>query len=725
MYFYDTETCGLHGPAVLIQYAIDDGPVVLHNIWKLPIIDTLTLIEDMMANEVCGFNLVFDQFQLSKIYNMLRLHHDYDAYPEDIIIDLANQEVPSQEGPCLRPKAALDLMLHARKGPFQSTMNRKPIRIKRIPTILAENLAKKLEELIPLNNIYFARRKRKAPQWQVRDTDDPMFKDLEMKFEPSTALKALALHALGIEEDRILLLGDIGIDKTWYPKEDKYVPYGSNWPEVIRHHISYWAFNRFGKMYAENDVIYTRDLYKYFGSPPTGDVDSELACMVAAVRWKGYKVDISGLKELRKQAHLAFEGTPTAPNMVMKYITMNMSDTEKIVMKGTGKVILQEVMKWGDHPAAKAAREVMNAREAQKEVELYDKLIKAGKFHAGFRIIGTKSTRMSGSDGLNPQGIKKDGKVRSKFPLSPDGMVLCGGDFSSFEVSLMEAEWKDKNLREQLLSGKKIHAIFATKLYPGCTYEEVMAEEKAGVFNNKYINGTRYKDGKQGIFGMGYGGTEFTLESKLGIPHDIAVKAFEDFGKDYTGVAAARQKIFDMFCSMRQPNGIGTAVEWHEPKEYIESMFGFKRYFTLENKICKALYDLAQEPPKEWKRYKLKVTRRDRQQTAVGALQSALYGAAFQIQSANMRAAGNHVIQSPGATLTKQLQYELWELQPRGICKWHIMPMNVHDEIMAPMLPDLVNQATNIVETFVKKNKEIIPLLKIKWKEGIQSWGEK
>ena len=70
-------------------------------------------------------------------------------------------------------------------------------------------------------------------------------------------------------------------------------------------------------------------------------------------------------------------------------------------------------------------------------------------------------------------------------------------------------------------------------------------------------------------------------------------RAYADFVKRYPGIDKARNKTFDAFCSMRQPAGIGSAVVWAEPAEYIETFLGFRRYFTLENKICKALFDLA------------------------------------------------------------------------------------------------------------------------------------
>src|SRR5262249_20295005 len=91
------------------------------------------------------------------------------------------------------------------------------------------------------------------------------------------------------------------------------------------------------------------------------------------------------------------------------------------------------------HPASRRAQEVLDARMAEKEIELYDKLIQAGRFHASFKIIGTLSSRMAGADKLNPQGVKKTKEVRKRFPLAPDGYQLCGGDFQSFEVVLADA----------------------------------------------------------------------------------------------------------------------------------------------------------------------------------------------------------------------------------------------------------------------------------------------
>ena len=745
--FYDTETCGLHGLAVLIQYAEEDGPVTMHSIWTEQVIDTLKLIEWMMEHEVIGFNLAYDHFHLSKIYSIWSLVADPHVYPEDIIDEIAALEPLGRDGMCLKPRAACDVMLHARKGKYQSTMDRKDIRIRKIPTAIAWDVAEYLEENVKLSDIYFARRKDKnAPHWAVFDRDDGSeFKDIVLKFKASAALKNLAIHALGKDPNTVLRYG--AIEPTTFPVEVGYAPYalaiskaphwrakvkkgsgyrrGYTWPAIIRDHISHWNSNKLARTYAQDDVIYTRELYEHLGSPEPGDNDSELACMVGASRWKGYTVDIEKLKELRRQTIIKAESAPKSPNAVKNYISEVMTADEKtifeIVSEGsTKKTILEEIANtWVDEnaiptDAAKRAKEVLDARQAKSEIDLLDKLIIAGRFHASFAIIGALSGRMSGSGGdLNAQGIKREKYIRECFPLAASGLVICGGDFDSFEVVLAIAHYGDKKLEAEVLSGKKIHALFGMHVYPNMTYEQILADKE------------KYTRSKSAVFAMIYGGEAFTLKTRLGVPLETAEKAYQLFIKEYPDVGKGRRRVFDMFCSMRQPKGIGTAVEWHEPSDYIETMFGFRRYFTLENQICKALFNLARRPPEQWKQYKGKVIRRDREQNIVGACSSALYAAAFGIQAANMRAAGNHVIQGSGAQITKQVQRKVWDLQPCGVNTWVVQPMNIHDEIMCPTVVGKINEVRDIVNSAVESFRTEVPLIKMEWHSSLQTWADK
>jgi DNA polymerase I-like protein with 3'-5' exonuclease and polymerase domains len=180
-----------------------------------------------------------------------------------------------------------------------------------------------------------------------------------------------------------------------------------------------------------------------------------------------------------------------------------------------------------------------------------------------------------------------------------------------------------------------------------------------------------------------------------------------------------------MFQSMKQAGGVGTAIEWNDPAEYIESMFGFRRYFTLETQVSKTLFNLARRPPKHLRGIKGKVMRRDREQTTSGAVMSALYAAAFALQASVTRAAGNHVIQSSGAQITKKVQRNIWDIQPHGVSEWLVQPMNIHDEIMCPTHPSKTDELKKVVDLTVESFREKVPLIKMEWETGLKSWADK
>lgn len=742
MIFYDTETCGFHGLCVLIQWAEDDGPIYLYNVWDEPIWKTLRLIELFMGEELCGFNLAFDHFHLCKLYTVFSLFSNKNVKPRDHIEEIALLEPKGRDGLCLKPKAACDIMLHARKGKYQSTMNRRNITVRKIPAIICEVVRNLLEETVKLDDIYFARRKDShAPRWSIvdrKDCDD--FKDIVLRFKASSALKNLAIHALGVDPQEVLRFGDIAVEKNFNPIELGYAPFalaisspekhwtakvkkngvwkkGHAWPALIYRHISHWYSNNLARQYAEDDVKYTRDLWKHLGSPKAGDDDSELACSIGASRWKGYKVDIEGIKELRKEAYKLSVSAPKAPGQAKIYLTEVMDEVEVLGFgTSTNRILLEELISsedWKGHPVQVRAREVLDARMAKWECDLYDKLLLAGRFHASFNVIGALSSRMSGADSLNPQGIKRAKVIREKFPLATDTMVLCGGDFDAFEVVLAIAYYGDRRLEEEVKSGKKIHALFGTKVYPDMTYEEILADKE------------KYTRSKSGVFALIYFGNAFTLKKRLGVPIEIAEKAYQDFIFTYPGIGKGREKIINMFQSMKQVGGIGTAIEWSEPVEYIESMFGFRRYFTLETQICRTLFKLAQKPPKHLRMYRGKVVRRDREQTVSGATQSALYAAAFALQATVTRAAGNHVIQSSGAQITKRVQRRIWDIQPSGIGLWLVQPMNIHDEIMCPTAPEKIVRVKNVVDEAVESFRSTVPLIKMEWTSALKSWADK
>lgn len=773
---------GFHGLPVILQYAVDDGPVKIHNFWTTPIKVSLNLIKWMMehGSGITAFNIAFDMFHLNKVYNVFNSYHDHDELPINIIEELALLEPGARDGLCVKPIAACDLMLHAKRGPYQSLMDRKPIRIKRVPTPIAFQLAAKLEENIKLKDIYFASFKDKTrKRWQVHDIEkadgkiDPNFKDIVLRFAPSVGLKALAVDALNLP---VTAFKDI--QPKYQPNELGYAPYAlavgkpgawnGAWPIHVKDHVKHWEENEEAKKYAIADITMLRDLYKYFDCPSAGDTNSTLACMVAAVRWRGMSINVEGITKLRDQATKEMEAAPKSPKFVRKYIWPLLSANEVACLDsmkggaGTGKVVIEAIAKFTDDDdkpteAALRAKKVMEARKAEKRKNLFDKLLLAGRFHVSFKVIGTLSERMSGSDQLNAQGIDKLETIRQCFPLAWPGMQLDGGDFASFEVTIAEAEYKDPELRKDLTevfpcddcdttgihrkcagkgckkckkTGKcdeckgtghtprKIHGLFAQFLFPGKSYREIV--------KSKGSENDMYDKGKRAIFSQFYGGNEQTIVDRIdGVNLEDATRAAQAFGARYRGVARSRMEIYNDFCSMRQEGGIGSKVTWANPKDFVECMLGPKRYFTLENKICKYLFDLANDPPKEWTNIRGQVVRRDRYQSNAGATRSALFAAAFNVQSQNMRAASNHKIQAVGARATKEVQVDIWSLQPIGVNPWKVISMNVHDEIMNSVVPELSEQLEKIVKDKVETFRPLIPLIQIDWKRNMSSWAEK
>jgi DNA polymerase I-like protein with 3'-5' exonuclease and polymerase domains len=296
-------------------------------------------------------------------------------------------------------------------------------------------------------------------------------------------------------------------------------------------------------------------------------------------------------------------------------------------------------------------------------------------------------------------------------------MKLCGGDFKGFEVTIALRVFDEPALTAKVKSGIKVHGIMGQYLFPGKTYEEIRASEGQ--------DPDMYDKGKKGFFLKIYFGNEHTIHNKLGIPLDIATDADRKFNRDYPRVKAFQDRIIKDFSALQQIGGIGSKIEWRQPKDYSETFLGWRRYFTLENRVIRTLYELAQDPPLSIRSAKIKVQRRDRIQTAGGAAQSALYAAAFAMSSRNVRAAGNNEIQSPGGEITKALQVNLWKLQPVGAHPWVVQPLNVHDEIMCPTKAGYEEQVEAKAKETVEEYRKHVPLLDIDWFTNIPDWSNK
>jgi hypothetical protein len=501
---------------------------------------------------------------------------------------------------------------------------------------------------------------------------------------------------------------DLPIPKDKFPKEQQWDVFDTDWKFFLEWHVKHWAENPIARRYAEDDVTLTRDMWKHFGSPTPGDDNGELTALVGSARWRGWDVDKDELEAIKHAQESIAKNVPTAPGPVLRTLHAKgatwVTATNKQVMKALAE---------GDDEVARFARMVIEARSAEKRIDVCRKILHTGRAHFDFKVMGTLSGRMSGSSKLNPQGIPKKGAMRRAFTLAGrETSVLAGGDFDAFEVGIAAAVYDDAQLLADIQSGKKLHGLFGSAMF-GLEYEEVLDEADI------------YSKSKAGVFATLYGAQPPKIAETLGLELDAAEDGIVEFSTRYPGVQRARQRIFEALCSMRQTGGIGSRVEWHEPQNAIASLLGFERRFDLENQLAKALFDTASKAGRIFPRVErdTMVVRRNRPQTIVGATCSALYAAAFNLQAMNLRAGANHEIQATGAEITKHLQRRLWDLQPAGVHPWRVQPMNIHDEVMCPQAPGV--DTSSVVAEVLEKYKSLVPLIGMDWSVGIANWSER
>lgn len=694
MLYYDTESVGLVGPCVLIQYGEEEGDISVHQVWRTQSRETLQLIERLMDRGTVGFNLTHDQFTLQRCYTVLR-RLSPGAVPT--AAGWLAEERAARFGPCLRPRKALDLWLIAKRGPAQSMMERKPIFIRSVPEVLAGPLAEELKARVQLDEIYFRRRKKDGYTWQVVPNEDkPGFPDVVLRWGAATGLGALC-HYFGVGEKLEMPLEQ--------PDQDEYDPCKGDWAPLLDHHVQMWGSE--GLAYAKQDVHLLRGLRRALGNPPGGDNDSTLACAIGSCRWRGWSIDRVAAEDAFTSCAVRESKVDTNPHVVLPTLRKLAGITRASVIEDTTDVTLAQVEEWGGDVGAYAA-DVRDSRSAGKEKDYIGKVLRAERAHWDFSAIGALTGRMAGRGGVSGHGCPTT--LRHIFTLADAPFTLEGGDMDSFEVTIMAAVYNDPGLTEMLKSGKKIHALYGAKML-ALDYDEVR--------NTEHIY---KKQAKPGFLGKSYGAQHKKLAEVFGISEAVAKERDAQFENSFPGMLAEKLRVFEKFCSMRQPGGLGTRVEWHEPADFEETILGFKRYFTLENQISKALFDLSSSLPPEWTRLLGKVMRRKgREQTPGGAVQSALYGAAFQVQAKNLRAAGNHRIQGTGAEITKHVHCGVWAHQPVGVSDWVVQPYEIHDEVVTPTMIDLTSTVGEVVESY----RKLIPLIKMLWKRALKNWAEK
>lgn len=790
---FDTETMGLYGPAVILQAQFDyvterhDDQPFLYDLWRSSCLTTIHLIQEIVECRVVAHNLTFDWQKIQQLYNALMrlLDQKGDVMPINHVDLMAQLLYDARNDYCLKPPAAVCTLLLCQKQIGGAALATKEIRVRKIPVEIAPEIAGLLNTQTDLPEILFARRATDV-RWNVVTNDEgPEWSDVALKFAPSNALKDIARLVLGVKDTQ-----KIGQDflPPVFPYEIGYAPYAvllneggwrttvtkkvngkeqrstqPLWPLLLQDHLDFWTTRGTPQFkYALDDIVLLKKLDEHLGSVET-DFDSELACQVSVVRTAGMEIDIDKLYEqidasqeivdaaeinvdahLRVREWIAEAMDPMEALVVaegcdkarLKGIVKNMvaTERERCCRKGCPRCDGTGFVEPGPMPVAKRAKHILKIRKHRKRLQLYRKLTVAKGCFPSFRVIGTKSGRMSGTDGLNYHGIDGSREIREVFTLADGDWVVCGGDMNSQELAIAAAVMNDAELYSDIEKGKSLHGVFAAAA-SGIDYETIMVNKE----DKGTVEAEWYKKAKICVYAILYGAASFNIAQTLGCTPEEAENTIREFFEKYPYMAQTRKMVKESLEAIRSDeNG---HLQVCEPKQqYIDSIFGFRRSFQAEFAVMNIMFqamnqwrtDTGKNSPlmtdgKYMGVFDLerKIHRKENkgEQTVKSAIASALYGAVFSLQGKILRAALNHLIQSAGRTCTLRVQKRIWdEVQPVGIHRFRCKLMSVHDEIATVSPPEYAPVIEKAVVDEMADLCETVPLLSLDWASDVGSW---
>jgi len=747
----------------ILQYAFDNDEPQLYNPWLEPVQRTICLLEEFTQSRVVAHNLTFDWQKIQSFYNaIVRLRDTHgNTTPIDYVDDMVTYFYTERERHCLKPAAAVCTLLVCQKELGGTGLAAKEVRVRQIPRVCAEPLCDLLNNYTDLPSILFA--KRRDGGWHVGESDKgDLWADVILKFAPSNGLKEVARHVLGVEDTQ--KIGSEVLPPVM-PYELGYCPFAhlmrkagcteQLWPDLLADHITFWNNNEAAVKYALDDIHLLRKLDHHLGKRDT-DFDGELAVQVASCRQAGFKIDVDQLRKAIRESTEVVETARInvdAHKKVQQWIAAALDPMEQhVVSEGCDKSTLKKIVRNfvaeereecdcdngcprceyagviepGPMPVAKRAQHVLDVRKHKKRLQLYDKLAIAQEAFPGFRVIGTKSGRMSGTDGLNYHGIDGSKEIRSIFTLAGDGEIVSGGDMNSQELAIAAAVMQDGNLAFDIEVGRSLHGEFAAAIM-GVPYEQIMERRD----DKGSVEGQTYAKAKVCLYAILYGASAYNISQVLGCPVDEAEEKIAKFFSEYPLMKKTREAVKQSLQCLRSVEG--GRIEVGEPAQsYIDSCFGFRRSFEIEMLVMRSIVDAMNNvktlfeqggPLATWANEHAVRREEKGSQTYKGCILSALFGGAFSLQGKIQRAALNHLIQSAGRTCTLRVQRRIWDdVQPSGVHPFRVKLMSVHDEVVCVSKPETAKQIEQTVYDEMKSLCETVPLLSLDWATDVGSW---
>lgn len=203
----------------------------------------------------------------------------------------------------------------------------------------------------------------------------------------------------------------------------------------------------------------------------------------------------------------------------------------------------------------KIVGKILDYRETEKLIGTYVETLpslvnkRTGHIHTSFNQTITATGRLSSSD-PNLQNIPvrgEDGKEIRKVFIPEPNCLFFSADYSQIELRVMAHLSGDENMINVFKEGKDLHAATAATIYKK-DIKEVSRDERT--------------KSKRANFGIIYGITVFGLAERLDISREESKKLIDGF--------------FETFPKVK--DYMDRAIEEARQKEYVETLFGRRRY---------------------------------------------------------------------------------------------------------------------------------------------------
>ncbi len=746
--YIDSETVGLNGGCKLIQYALDDGPVVFIKLFTgwwadlytvAQLYKLLELVDSPDTVLVC-FNASFDIFVLLKVAHKLR-GYDYDSKQRAV-----------EPFKC----KVLDLQVHAMlKSPlapfaFNRAGARSVALVRRIPKVAQEYVADvvsaKLKPLLP-NSFSLGVGIHKVVKC-------PELVTLSFKVEGRLSLKGL-MKEYGLETiklDEVWPLPKREDEKPWLPYPDPKVhdPIEAQCDSILAGPEDS-AFYRYSKL----DILYLKVLYEKLGRPAP-DYNSACVHNQAYLRYYGLPV---GQQALAK-AEDYYGSKVQEIEYALAGVNLR-SSTERLallkphfpILASTAKVVLKELAK-EDSEGGRLCKAIVEYGPARQRLLQIQKVreCRTGRAHPDLRVMGTATNRMAGASGLNWQGIgavaefkelededflpendradfEEDiqellGEIEEgenyrteKIGLRSCILTPCVGDWSSFEVRIAAQVYDDKQLQQDLRDGIDLHCMTTATAHPEALKRKMSYEDICLAYaqHDKQVTDWR-KQMKAVVFGIFYFASAMKVGETLGVPEFEAQKVLDRFYARYKSISLYRQKIEQRFITADTERWTESSVRKMDSLQ--TDLTGFERRWNFEKDVASSIWELGHN-----KRIHSGLSGQVVRTQAKGpqsidmAITSACLGSAIAIQAACSRQAGNMPVQATGSSLTKMLQAVIWE-------KLRVPTLQCHDEIICTEKNFNWGSYSALVDGFVRSAQSVVPMLAFDYKLT-ENWADK